>query len=204
MVCFYVQNCVTFLHSTDLTGLDGQDLLIPCRAPDNLLSFTLTWTFTRPDSRSHILTFHSNTKQMLNDWAGAAELNQDRVRMGDGSLHLKHFVSEHAGMYTCVFTASQVNHTVQIRVRSSDSRSTAQTGTKPRIMHLLNPHVCAVSLDFYCSKCFVDVSRSGLWVLVIIVAALILLCVFFFVFKKCAGNKMFYSFLSEHLKIARN
>ncbi|XP_062870510.1 V-set domain-containing T-cell activation inhibitor 1 [Trichomycterus rosablanca] len=148
------------LLQTELTGVDGQDLVIPCQALKNLHSFTLTWTFTRPNSRSHVLTYHSKTRKTINDWDGEAELDQDRAHMGDGSLHLKNLDSEHSGTYTCVFMDSQVNQTVQTAVRIRDSSSIAQT----------------------------DNSQSGLWVLTVVVAVLILLCVFLFICWKYRGK----------------
>ncbi|KAL7847430.1 hypothetical protein AOLI_G00221480 [Acnodon oligacanthus] len=149
------------LLQTETVGKNGQELVIPCMAPKNLKNFTLTWTFTKRNKNKHILTYHSQTHSVINQWKEEAELDMDKARSGDGSLYLDdNEVSRHAGKYTCTFSGPRVTYTVQTSVSVSASSTAAQE----------------------------EQSKSKLWVLAVVVAALAVLGVLYYLYRKYAGN----------------
>ncbi|KAJ7996705.1 hypothetical protein DPEC_G00239790 [Dallia pectoralis] len=105
------------LQQKELIGKVGRELSIPCIAPQNLQNFTLTWTFTRTNKSSNILSYDSRTRHTSNNWLGQAGLEQHRVLLGNGSLLLKHpETQENTGTYTCTFSGLQNRHVVQTQV----------------------------------------------------------------------------------------
>ncbi|KAK6305564.1 hypothetical protein J4Q44_G00243440 [Coregonus suidteri] len=100
-----------------LIGEAGQELSIPCIDRQNLQNFSLTWTFSRTNEPTVILSYNSRTRRISNLWEGRAGLKPDQVLMGDGSLLLHNPESqEHTGTYTCTFTGFQRRHMVQTQV----------------------------------------------------------------------------------------
>ncbi|XP_013984741.1 CD276 antigen homolog [Salmo salar] len=105
------------LQERGLIGEAGQELSIPCIAPQNLQNFSLTWTFSRTNDPTVILSYDSRTRRTSNLWVGRAGLKLDQVLMGDGSLFLHNPESrEQTGTYTCTFTGFQSRHVVQTQV----------------------------------------------------------------------------------------
>ncbi|KAI4871337.1 hypothetical protein NFI96_018889 [Prochilodus magdalenae] len=151
------------LLQTEMVGQEDQDLVVPCMAPKNLNTFTLTWTFTRRNKNQEILTYHSQTHQLNEYWEEHAELDPEKARMGDGSLYLEDLEAKHSGKYTCTFSGPQVTYTVQTSVSISAHSATAQT----------------------------DESKSKLWVLAVVVgvlAALAVVGVLYYLYRKYRGN----------------
>ncbi|XP_045080421.1 uncharacterized protein LOC123492194 [Coregonus clupeaformis] len=108
---------VSLKQQEDMIGEASRELSIPCMAPQNLQNFSLTWTFTRTNEPTVILSYDSRTRQTSNLWEGRVGLEQDRVLMGDGSLLLHNPESqEHTGTYTCTFSGFQNRHMVQTQV----------------------------------------------------------------------------------------
>ncbi|KAL0994017.1 hypothetical protein UPYG_G00116800 [Umbra pygmaea] len=119
------------LQERELTTEVGQHLSIPCNAPEKLQHFLLTWTFTRANEPTNILSYDSRTRQTINYWGGRAKLLQDQVQMGNGFLQLEHPMSqESTGTYTCTFSGFQSRHVVQTHVNVS-SRAELQTALDP-------------------------------------------------------------------------
>uniref|UniRef100_A0A8C7UQU8 Ig-like domain-containing protein n=1 Tax=Oncorhynchus mykiss TaxID=8022 RepID=A0A8C7UQU8_ONCMY len=105
------------LQERALIGEAGKELSIPCIAPQNLQNFSLTWTFTRTNDPTVILSYDSRTRRTSNLWEGRAGLKPDQVLTGDGSLLLHNPESrEQTGTYTCTFTGLQSRHMVQTQV----------------------------------------------------------------------------------------
>ncbi|XP_017343849.1 uncharacterized protein hhla2a.1 isoform X2 [Ictalurus punctatus] len=148
------------LLQTEMAVNYGQPLVIPCMAPKNLKNLTINWTFISMNMHTDILTYYSRTHRVKNHWDDQAELDLNKTLMGDGSLYLNNLESKHSGTYTCTFTGSQVKYIVQTLVKIGASKAVSQTGN----------------------------SGSKLWVLAIIVAALVLLCVIFYIYRKCKGK----------------
>uniref|UniRef100_A0A8C7UQW4 Ig-like domain-containing protein n=1 Tax=Oncorhynchus mykiss TaxID=8022 RepID=A0A8C7UQW4_ONCMY len=110
----------------ELIGEAGRELSIPCIAPQNLQNFSLTWTFTRTNDPTVILSYDSSTRRTSNLWEGSAGLEKDQVLMSKGSLLLHNPESEeHSGTYTCTFTGFQRRHMVQTQVNITARRPTA-------------------------------------------------------------------------------
>uniref|UniRef100_A0A8C7L263 Ig-like domain-containing protein n=1 Tax=Oncorhynchus kisutch TaxID=8019 RepID=A0A8C7L263_ONCKI len=110
----------------ELIGEAGKELSIPCIAPQNLHNFSLTWTFTRTNDPTVVLSYDSRTRRTSNLWEGRAGLEQDQVLMSKGSLLLHNPESEeHSGTYTCTFTGFQRRHMVQTQVNITARRPTA-------------------------------------------------------------------------------
>lgn len=108
--------CANYI-SEDITQEEGQALSIPCIAPHSLQNFSLTWTFVLSSEPTVILRYDNRTRHILNLWEGQAELDQDLLLLGDGSLLLhKPDTEEHSGTYTCTFSGQQSRHIVQTRV----------------------------------------------------------------------------------------
>ncbi|MCI4388172.1 hypothetical protein PGIGA_G00082540 [Pangasianodon gigas] len=158
------------LLQTEMTVNYGQHLVIPCMAPKNLKNHTLTWTFISMNTHTDILTYYSQTHRIKNHWDGQAELDLNKALMGDGSLYLNSLGSKHSGIYICTFTGSQAKHIVQTLVKISASKAVSQTGN----------------------------GGSKLWVLAIIVAALLLLCVIFYIYRKFKVGKSKHSWQDHH------
>ncbi|XP_076876423.1 HERV-H LTR-associating protein 2 [Brachyhypopomus gauderio] len=149
------------LLQKEMTGKNGQYLVVPCTAPKNLKNFTLTWTFTRQGKHEEIITYYSENKNLVNHWDKHAELDWHKVSMGDWSLHIEHLEgSTQSGTYTCTFSGSQAKHIVQTRVNVSASRVAPSNGKGNR----------------------------KLWILAVVVAVLVLLCVSLYMFKKYTGK----------------
>uniref|UniRef100_A0A4W6CWH9 Ig-like domain-containing protein n=1 Tax=Lates calcarifer TaxID=8187 RepID=A0A4W6CWH9_LATCA len=101
----------------DITQEEGHALSISCIAPRGLQNFSLTWTFTSSSEPTVISRYDSRTRNAFNLWEGQAELNQDLLLLGDGSLLLhKPDSEEHSGTYTCTFSGLQSRHIVQTKV----------------------------------------------------------------------------------------
>ena len=108
--------CVNYL-SGNITQEEGHALSIPCIAPHSLQNFSLTWTFTLSSEPTVILRYDSRTRTTFNLWDDRAELDQDLLLLGDGSLLLdKPDSEEHSGTYTCTFSGLQSRHIVQTNV----------------------------------------------------------------------------------------
>ncbi|XP_036451242.1 V-set domain-containing T-cell activation inhibitor 1 [Colossoma macropomum] len=149
------------LLQTEMVGKIGHELIIPCLAPKNLKNFTLTWTFAKRNKNKDILTYHSQSHKVINQWKEEAELDLEKARTGDGSLYLDdHEVSKHAGKYTCTFSGPRVTYIVQTSVSVSSSSAAAQK----------------------------ENSKSKLWVLAVVVAALTVLGVLYYLYRKYIGN----------------
>uniref|UniRef100_A0A3P9HW52 HERV-H LTR-associating 2a, tandem duplicate 2 n=1 Tax=Oryzias latipes TaxID=8090 RepID=A0A3P9HW52_ORYLA len=104
-------------NQEDVTNEEGHPVLIPCNAPQMLHNFSLTWTFSSSSEPTLILRYDNRTRQTTNQWEGQAELDQDLVLLGDGSLLLnKPDSQEHSGTYTCMFTALHSKHIFQTKV----------------------------------------------------------------------------------------
>ncbi|XP_051258157.1 HERV-H LTR-associating protein 2 [Dicentrarchus labrax] len=100
-----------------ITHGEGHALSIPCITPHSLQNFSLTWTFTSSSEPTVILRYDTKTKHTFNLWEGQAELDQDLLFLGDGSLLLhKPDTEEHSGTYTCTFSGLQSKHIVQTKV----------------------------------------------------------------------------------------
>uniref|UniRef100_A0A1A8UZN6 HERV-H LTR-associating 2 n=1 Tax=Nothobranchius furzeri TaxID=105023 RepID=A0A1A8UZN6_NOTFU len=104
------------------------------QAPHNLQNFSLTWTFSSSGEPSLILRYDNRTRHTVNLWEGHAELDQDLLLQGDGSLLLNKPDSEdHSGTYICTFSDSQSRHIVQTKVNitvasmSLDKKSTKRS-----------------------------------------------------------------------------
>uniref|UniRef100_A0A3Q3B6X5 HERV-H LTR-associating 2a, tandem duplicate 2 n=1 Tax=Kryptolebias marmoratus TaxID=37003 RepID=A0A3Q3B6X5_KRYMA len=101
----------------DLTQEEGRPLSIPCSAPRSLQNFSLTWTFASSSEPTLIVRYDNRTRHTVNLWEGQAELDQDLLLQGDGSLLLdKPDSGEHSGTYSCTFSSSQSRHVVQTEV----------------------------------------------------------------------------------------
>uniref|UniRef100_A0A3B3DW33 Ig-like domain-containing protein n=2 Tax=Oryzias melastigma TaxID=30732 RepID=A0A3B3DW33_ORYME len=100
-----------------LTHEEGRPLLIPCNAPQMLLNFSLSWTFSSSSEPTLILKYDNRTRHTVNQWEGQAELDQDLVLLGDASLLLKKPDSQdHSGTYTCTFSTLNSKHILQTNV----------------------------------------------------------------------------------------
>uniref|UniRef100_A0A8C5G705 HERV-H LTR-associating 2a, tandem duplicate 2 n=1 Tax=Gouania willdenowi TaxID=441366 RepID=A0A8C5G705_GOUWI len=96
---------------------EGRALAIPCIPPHSVQNFSLTWTFTLSSDITVIVKYDNRTKHTFNLWEGQAELDQDLLLQGDGSLLLpKPDLEQHSGTYTCTFVALQSRHTIQTKV----------------------------------------------------------------------------------------
>ncbi|KAG7515301.1 HERV-H LTR-associating 2 [Solea senegalensis] len=104
-------------NQEDIIQEQGHPLSIPCVAPHSLHNFSLIWTFTSITDLAVILRYDSRTRHTLNQWEGQAELDQDLLLLGNGSLLLhKPDSVEHSGMYTCTISGLQSRHMVQTNV----------------------------------------------------------------------------------------
>lgn len=64
-----------------------------------------------------ILRYETKTRHTFNLWEGQAELDQNLLLLGDGSLLLhKPDIEEHSGTYTCILSGLQSRHIVQTKV----------------------------------------------------------------------------------------
>lgn len=103
--------------SERITQEEGHALSIPCIAPQSLQNFSLSWTFTSSSEPTVILRYDSRTRHTFTLWEGQAELDQDLLVLGDGSLLLhKPDSEEHSGTYTCAFSGLQSRHIVLTKV----------------------------------------------------------------------------------------
>ncbi|KAK9968466.1 hypothetical protein ABG768_002791 [Culter alburnus] len=116
------QTWTASLKLQEITSSEGQDLIIPCRAPKNLQSFSLVWTFTTANKTTDVLEYDSKTHKSSRSW-DHAELEEDNTLKGDLSLNLQKPVgSEYSGIYTCAFSAAKARHLIQTRVDITSSR----------------------------------------------------------------------------------
>ncbi|XP_067464116.1 HERV-H LTR-associating protein 2, partial [Thunnus thynnus] len=100
-----------------ITQEEGHALSILCIAPHSLQNFSLSWTFTSSSEPTVILRYDSRTRHTFTLWEGQAELDQDLLLLGDGSLLLhKPDSEEHSGTYTCTFSSLQSRHVVITKV----------------------------------------------------------------------------------------
>lgn len=106
--------------SESITQEEGHALSIPCIAPQRLQNFSLSWTFTSSSESIVILRYDSRTRHTFILWEGQAELDQDLLLLGDGSLLLhKPDSEEHSGTYTCTLSGLQTRHIVLTKVNIS-------------------------------------------------------------------------------------
>uniref|UniRef100_A0A3P8YXR7 Ig-like domain-containing protein n=1 Tax=Esox lucius TaxID=8010 RepID=A0A3P8YXR7_ESOLU len=124
------------LQERVLVGKVGRELSIPCIAPHNLQIFSLTWTFTRTNKSSIILSYNNRTIHTSNNWLGQAGLEQHQILKGNGSLLLKHpKTQENTGTYTCTLSGLQSRHVAQtnvtIRSKAGTLSRDAQTSLSP-------------------------------------------------------------------------
>uniref|UniRef100_A0A8C2ZW08 HERV-H LTR-associating 2a, tandem duplicate 2 n=1 Tax=Cyclopterus lumpus TaxID=8103 RepID=A0A8C2ZW08_CYCLU len=100
-----------------MTQEEGHALSIPCIAPHSLQNFSLIWTFTLSSEPTVILRYETKTRHTFNLWEGLAELDQDLLLLGNGSLLLhKPDIEEQSGTYTCTLSGLQSRHIVQTKV----------------------------------------------------------------------------------------
>ncbi|CAK6953814.1 hypothetical protein PFLUV_G00192410 [Scomber scombrus] len=104
-------------NQESITQEEGHALSIPCIAPQSLQNFSLSWTFTSSSEFTVILRYDSRTRHTFILWEGQAELDQDLLLLGDGSLLLhKPDSEEHSGTYTCTLSGLQSRHIVLTKV----------------------------------------------------------------------------------------
>uniref|UniRef100_A0AAQ4QP09 Ig-like domain-containing protein n=1 Tax=Gasterosteus aculeatus aculeatus TaxID=481459 RepID=A0AAQ4QP09_GASAC len=104
-------------NQEDITQEEGRALSVPCIAPQSLHNFSLIWTFTVASEPAVILRYETKTRHTFNLWEGQAELDQNLLLLGDGSLLLhKPDIEEHSGTYTCILSGLQSRHIVQTKV----------------------------------------------------------------------------------------
>ncbi|XP_076607207.1 uncharacterized protein LOC143333143 [Chaetodon auriga] len=104
-------------NQDSITQTEGHALSVPCITPHILQNFSLTWTFTLSSEPTVILRYDTKTRHTFNLWEGQAEVDQDLLLLGNGSLLLhKPDIEEHSGMYTCTFSGLQNKHIVQTKV----------------------------------------------------------------------------------------
>ncbi|XP_016353650.1 uncharacterized protein LOC107697397 [Sinocyclocheilus anshuiensis] len=115
------QTWTASLQLQEITGFEGKDLVIPCKAPKNLQSFSLVWTFTAANKTTDILTYDSQTHESSSSW-DHAELEEDNALKGDVSLSLENPGLELSGIYTCAFLEAETRHLIQTRVVITSSR----------------------------------------------------------------------------------
>lgn len=81
------------------------------------------------------MRYDTKSRHSTNLWEGRAELDQDLLLLGDGSLLLhKPDTEEHSGLYTCVILGLQSKHIVQTRVNI-----TASSLSEYQVQSLENP-----------------------------------------------------------------
>ncbi|XP_067289867.1 HERV-H LTR-associating protein 2 [Pseudorasbora parva] len=116
------QTWTASLKLQEISSSEGQDLIIPCRTPLNLQSFSLVWTFTSANKTTNVLEYDSRTRKYSRSW-DIAELREDSAMKGDVSLNLQKPVgSEHSGIYTCAFSGAKTRHLIQTSVHITSSR----------------------------------------------------------------------------------
>uniref|UniRef100_A0A667Y2K1 Ig-like domain-containing protein n=1 Tax=Myripristis murdjan TaxID=586833 RepID=A0A667Y2K1_9TELE len=126
------------------TEEEGCKLSIPCIAPHNLQNFSLTWTFASSSEPAVILRYDTRTKHTFNLWEGQAELDQDLILLGNGSLLLlSPETQEHTGTYTCTFSGLQSRHTVQTRVNITSYMFKHVTCNTPIALGIVD-ELCAI------------------------------------------------------------
>lgn len=104
------------LQLQEITSSEGKGLVIPCKAPKKLQSFSLVWTFTTANKTKDILTYDSRTQKSRSFWDNT-KVKEDNALRGDVSLTLENTVaSEHSGIYTCAFSGAETRHLIQSRV----------------------------------------------------------------------------------------
>uniref|UniRef100_A0A8C7Y0J1 Ig-like domain-containing protein n=1 Tax=Oryzias sinensis TaxID=183150 RepID=A0A8C7Y0J1_9TELE len=127
-------------NQEDVTHEEGHPVLIPCNAPQMLHNFSLTWTFSSSSEPTLILRYDNRTRQTTNQWEGQAELDQDLVLLGDGSLLLnKPDSQEHSGTYTCMFTALHSKYIFQTKVNITVARESPDFSKFSLCMHGFSP-----------------------------------------------------------------
>ncbi|XP_051539320.1 uncharacterized protein hhla2a.1 isoform X2 [Myxocyprinus asiaticus] len=116
------QSWTASLQLKEMTGSEGQDLVIPCPAHKNLKFSTLAWTFTKANTTTEILKYDSLT-QKTTSFRDNIKLTEEDVVNEDGSLTLEKPVgADHSGIYTCVFSGVKMRHLIQIHVSFTHSR----------------------------------------------------------------------------------
>ncbi|KAG7484364.1 hypothetical protein MATL_G00048440 [Megalops atlanticus] len=137
-------------------GEDGGGLNIPCRAPTNLLNFTLTWTFTSGNKSMVILTFDSVTRQISNHWENQTRLDLEQVLSGNATLWFWNLEkSAQTGTYTCAFSAFHTRHLVHTHVRFT----AAHTGKKPSRLWIIA--VIIAALVVFITAFILHINRKG-------------------------------------------
>lgn len=107
----------TSLQEKEIFSKEGQDFILPCVAPWSLQNFTVTWSFTREYKSSSFFTYDSLTQLSSSVWQKKVRLVTPGGEGGDGSLWLQSPQRlEHTGTYTCIISAPQTKHQVQIRL----------------------------------------------------------------------------------------
>ncbi|KAJ8010780.1 hypothetical protein DPEC_G00078700 [Dallia pectoralis] len=107
------------VREREISGIEGEELTIPCKAPPYLHDSSLSWSFTNHSEPARILTYDSQSQQTsaFVPWEGRVRLDPLRVSLGDGSLFLaRPERQEHTGVYTCVYSAPQITHTEKTEV----------------------------------------------------------------------------------------
>ncbi|XP_056095618.1 CD276 antigen homolog [Rhinichthys klamathensis goyatoka] len=116
------QTWTASLKLQEMNSSEGQDLIIPCRAPKDLQSFSLVWTFTTVNKTTDVLEYDSRTHKSSRSW-DHAELEEENALKGDVSLNLQKPVgSKHSGIYTCALSGAKTRHVIQTRVVFTSSR----------------------------------------------------------------------------------
>uniref|UniRef100_A0A3P8VN98 HERV-H LTR-associating 2a, tandem duplicate 2 n=1 Tax=Cynoglossus semilaevis TaxID=244447 RepID=A0A3P8VN98_CYNSE len=131
-------------NQEDVTQEEGHALSVPCVAPHTVQNFSLTWTFSSSTDPAVILRFDSRTRLVSNQWEGRAELDQNLLLLGNGSLLIhKPDREEHSGTYTCTFSGLQSRHVVQTRVNITEA-SVGECRTFYKMFLFLSNHRIAV------------------------------------------------------------
>ncbi|XP_073686681.1 HERV-H LTR-associating protein 2 [Garra rufa] len=116
------------LQEKEIYSVEGQDFIIPCVAPWNLQSFTLTWSFTKDHKSITIFTYDSLTQQSSSIWKEKVRLVATRGQGGDGSLQLHNPSLEHTGTYTCILSSHQTKHEIHTKVNFTPETAEKQQG----------------------------------------------------------------------------
>uniref|UniRef100_A0A3Q2CRF3 Ig-like domain-containing protein n=1 Tax=Cyprinodon variegatus TaxID=28743 RepID=A0A3Q2CRF3_CYPVA len=102
----------------NITAEPGQNVSLPCRAPDSNLIIAIEWSRSELGSK-YVFLFRNDQIDLENQhlsFKNRVHLQESQLKVGDMSLFLRNVTTEDKGTYECRFIQTEANKRKETRL----------------------------------------------------------------------------------------
>uniref|UniRef100_A0A3B3HGD1 Ig-like domain-containing protein n=1 Tax=Oryzias latipes TaxID=8090 RepID=A0A3B3HGD1_ORYLA len=161
--------CFCPAEMVDIRAVSGQDVTLPCRAPNNDSIIAIEW-FKPAEEETYLLLYRGGrilTDSQHPSYQSRVTFQKEKVKDGDASLSLRTVTEEDSGTYTCLVAQRNQKATsgssngripqtyIRLTVDSAPSCELLQFTCSASAFHSLTSHLCCSQLR--------RAEEAGLW-----------------------------------------